>query len=180
MAAVTLDRSSCQLIFLSHCSFSDYSCALQKDILLQGRLYLSENWLCFYSNIFRWETTVSHTHRHTHTPDVAWLMSHLPWDKKSPSCHCLQTVVDLELWMKVKWTSWNQARLSLLLHRSQSCWKTWPQWRRRRLPNSSQTPSRSAPTLRRFVTLPFASLQSQMLNRGEIPLPKFSSTFSNL
>jgi len=36
----------------------DYSCALQKDILLQGRLYLSENWLCFYSNIFRWETTV--------------------------------------------------------------------------------------------------------------------------
>uniref|UniRef100_A0A3Q4HXL4 GRAM domain containing 1A n=1 Tax=Neolamprologus brichardi TaxID=32507 RepID=A0A3Q4HXL4_NEOBR len=34
-----------------------YSCALQKDILLQGRLYLSENWLCFYSNIFRWETT---------------------------------------------------------------------------------------------------------------------------
>ncbi|XP_054830413.1 protein Aster-C [Eublepharis macularius] len=37
----------------------DYACALQKDILLQGRLYLSENWLCFYSNIFRWETTIS-------------------------------------------------------------------------------------------------------------------------
>uniref|UniRef100_A0A8D2IXH5 GRAM domain containing 1A n=1 Tax=Varanus komodoensis TaxID=61221 RepID=A0A8D2IXH5_VARKO len=37
----------------------DYSCALQRDILLQGRLYLSENWICFYSNIFRWETTVS-------------------------------------------------------------------------------------------------------------------------
>uniref|UniRef100_A0A3Q2Q0Y5 GRAM domain containing 1A n=1 Tax=Fundulus heteroclitus TaxID=8078 RepID=A0A3Q2Q0Y5_FUNHE len=36
-----------------------YSCALQKDILLQGRLYLSENWLCFYSNIFRWETTIT-------------------------------------------------------------------------------------------------------------------------
>ncbi|XP_074075044.1 protein Aster-A isoform X6 [Macrotis lagotis] len=36
----------------------DYSCALQRDILLQGRLYLSENWICFYSNIFRWETTV--------------------------------------------------------------------------------------------------------------------------
>uniref|UniRef100_A0A8C4R8S2 GRAM domain containing 1Bb n=1 Tax=Eptatretus burgeri TaxID=7764 RepID=A0A8C4R8S2_EPTBU len=34
----------------------DYSCALQRDILLQGRLYVSENWLCFYSNIFRWET----------------------------------------------------------------------------------------------------------------------------
>ncbi|XP_076799089.1 protein Aster-C isoform X1 [Arvicanthis niloticus] len=38
---------------------ADYACALQKDILLQGRLYLSENWLCFYSNIFRWETTIS-------------------------------------------------------------------------------------------------------------------------
>eukprot|EP00066_Takifugu_rubripes_P027250 XP_011616516.1 PREDICTED: GRAM domain-containing protein 1A isoform X3 [Takifugu rubripes] len=37
----------------------DYSCALQKDILLQGRIYLSENWLCFYSNIFRWETTIT-------------------------------------------------------------------------------------------------------------------------
>ncbi|KAM9299187.1 protein Aster-A [Gastrophryne carolinensis] len=37
----------------------DYSCALQKDILLQGRLYLSENWICFYSNIFRWETTIT-------------------------------------------------------------------------------------------------------------------------
>ncbi|KAM6900467.1 protein Aster-C [Xenentodon cancila] len=31
----------------------DYLCALQRDILLQGRLYLSENWLCFYSNVFR-------------------------------------------------------------------------------------------------------------------------------
>ncbi|XP_058865108.1 protein Aster-A-like isoform X2 [Acipenser ruthenus] len=37
----------------------DYSCALQKDILLQGRLYLSENWICFHSNIFRWETTIT-------------------------------------------------------------------------------------------------------------------------
>ncbi|KAJ8010741.1 hypothetical protein DPEC_G00078310 [Dallia pectoralis] len=31
----------------------DYPCALQSDILLQGRLYLTENWLCFYSNVFR-------------------------------------------------------------------------------------------------------------------------------
>ncbi|XP_063798311.1 protein Aster-A isoform X2 [Pseudophryne corroboree] len=37
----------------------DYSCALQKDILLQGRLYLSENWICFHSNIFRWETMIT-------------------------------------------------------------------------------------------------------------------------
>eukprot|EP00062_Callorhinchus_milii_P007489 gi/632949242/ref/XP_007890037.1/ PREDICTED: GRAM domain-containing protein 1C [Callorhinchus milii] len=37
----------------------DYACALQKDILCQGRLYLSENWLCFHSNIFRWETSIT-------------------------------------------------------------------------------------------------------------------------
>ncbi|XP_056595023.1 protein Aster-C [Triplophysa dalaica] len=32
---------------------ADYTCAVQKDILLQGRLYLTENWLCFYSMVFR-------------------------------------------------------------------------------------------------------------------------------
>ncbi|KAL2085142.1 hypothetical protein ACEWY4_018462 [Coilia grayii] len=32
---------------------TDYTCALQRDILLQGRLYLSENLVCFYSNVFR-------------------------------------------------------------------------------------------------------------------------------
>nr|XP_057915963.1 protein Aster-C isoform X2 [Doryrhamphus excisus] len=30
----------------------DYPCALHRDILLQGRLYLTDNWLCFYS-VFR-------------------------------------------------------------------------------------------------------------------------------
>jgi len=37
----------------------DYSCALQKDILVHGRLYASQHYLCFYANIFRWETLVS-------------------------------------------------------------------------------------------------------------------------
>ncbi|XP_051969908.1 protein Aster-C-like isoform X1 [Xyrauchen texanus] len=32
---------------------ADYTCALQKDILLQGRIYLTENFLCFYSHVFR-------------------------------------------------------------------------------------------------------------------------------
>ncbi|KAH0623292.1 hypothetical protein JD844_031446 [Phrynosoma platyrhinos] len=45
--------------FSSRPSWDDYSCALQRDILLQGRLYLSENWICFYSNIFRWETLLT-------------------------------------------------------------------------------------------------------------------------
>ncbi|KAJ8417952.1 hypothetical protein AAFF_G00227950 [Aldrovandia affinis] len=29
-----------------------YSCAFLRDILLQGRLYISRNWLCFYANLF--------------------------------------------------------------------------------------------------------------------------------
>ncbi|XP_051738458.1 protein Aster-C isoform X1 [Ctenopharyngodon idella] len=32
---------------------ADYTCALQKDILLQGRIYITGNCLCFYSHVFR-------------------------------------------------------------------------------------------------------------------------------
>ncbi|ODV96557.1 hypothetical protein PACTADRAFT_32060 [Pachysolen tannophilus NRRL Y-2460] len=32
----------------------DYSCALQREILVQGRIYLSENHICFNSNILGW------------------------------------------------------------------------------------------------------------------------------
>ena len=38
---------------------SEYSCAMQKDILIHGRLYATVNYLCFYANIFRWETSVA-------------------------------------------------------------------------------------------------------------------------
>lgn len=36
----------------------DYSCALQREILVHGRLYVSQNYVCFYANIFSWETLV--------------------------------------------------------------------------------------------------------------------------
>ncbi|KAL9617525.1 MAG: hypothetical protein Q9160_007683 [Pyrenula sp. 1 TL-2023] len=36
----------------------DYSCALQRDILLAGRLYISEGHICFSSNILGWVTTL--------------------------------------------------------------------------------------------------------------------------
>ncbi|KAJ9639537.1 hypothetical protein H2199_006572 [Coniosporium tulheliwenetii] len=36
----------------------DYSAALQRDILLQGRLYVSEGHICFSSNILGWVTNV--------------------------------------------------------------------------------------------------------------------------
>ena len=38
---------------------ADFSCALQKEILIQGRLYLSLNYLSFHANIFGWETVLS-------------------------------------------------------------------------------------------------------------------------
>ncbi|KAJ8970115.1 hypothetical protein NQ317_000569 [Molorchus minor] len=37
----------------------DYSCAVQKEILVQGRLYVTQNYLCFHANIFGWETNLT-------------------------------------------------------------------------------------------------------------------------
>ncbi|KAJ7834972.1 hypothetical protein B0H14DRAFT_2363648 [Mycena olivaceomarginata] len=37
----------------------DYSCAMQKEILIHGRIYVSENHLCFHANIFTWITNLS-------------------------------------------------------------------------------------------------------------------------
>ncbi|KAI9438443.1 hypothetical protein BJY52DRAFT_548926 [Lactarius psammicola] len=34
----------------------DYGCALQREILVQGRIYISENHICFHANIFGWVT----------------------------------------------------------------------------------------------------------------------------
>ncbi|KAI8064409.1 hypothetical protein BC940DRAFT_260124 [Gongronella butleri] len=36
----------------------DFGCALHKEILVQGRLYISENYLCFNANIFGWVTNL--------------------------------------------------------------------------------------------------------------------------
>ncbi|KAG5519101.1 hypothetical protein PMAC_002188 [Pneumocystis sp. 'macacae'] len=36
----------------------DYASALQKDILLHGRMYISETYICFNSNIFGWITNL--------------------------------------------------------------------------------------------------------------------------
>ncbi|RHZ86796.1 hypothetical protein Glove_46g177 [Diversispora epigaea] len=37
---------------------NDYGCALQKEILVQGRLYVSTNYVCFNANIFGWVTNL--------------------------------------------------------------------------------------------------------------------------
>ena len=36
----------------------DYSCAVQKEILVHGRMYVTQEHLCFHSNIFGFETSV--------------------------------------------------------------------------------------------------------------------------
>ncbi|CAO3577431.1 unnamed protein product [Absidia cylindrospora] len=40
------------------CLLEIYKCALHRDILLQGHLYLSENYVCFHANIFGWITNL--------------------------------------------------------------------------------------------------------------------------
>ncbi|XP_029702325.1 GRAM domain-containing protein 2A isoform X3 [Takifugu rubripes] len=57
-SAQTVSKYNSQFHKLFQCVPKDellmkvYSCALLRDILLQGRLYISRNWLCFYANLF--------------------------------------------------------------------------------------------------------------------------------
>lgn len=37
---------------------SGYTCALQKDILYQGRMFVSAHWICFHSKVFGKDTKV--------------------------------------------------------------------------------------------------------------------------
>ena len=37
----------------------DYSCALQKDILVHGRLFVSQNRICFHAKIMGWVTQLA-------------------------------------------------------------------------------------------------------------------------
>ncbi|KAK1884612.1 GRAM domain containing protein 2B [Dissostichus eleginoides] len=36
-----------------------YTCALQKDILYQGKMFVSDNWICFHSKVFGRDTKIS-------------------------------------------------------------------------------------------------------------------------
>ncbi|XP_029024231.1 GRAM domain-containing protein 2B-like isoform X2 [Betta splendens] len=36
-----------------------YTCALQKDILYQGKMFISDNWICFQSKVFGRDTKIS-------------------------------------------------------------------------------------------------------------------------
>lgn len=41
-----------QLDNMAYVTFLDFTCALQKEILYQGKLFISENWICFFSKVF--------------------------------------------------------------------------------------------------------------------------------
>ena len=40
------------------CVPTGYTCALQKDILYQGKMFVSDNWICFHSKVFGRDTKV--------------------------------------------------------------------------------------------------------------------------
>lgn len=44
------------------------SCALQRDLLLQGRLYISPNWLCFHASLFGKDIKVVISGKGCHSP----------------------------------------------------------------------------------------------------------------
>ncbi|ORX98240.1 hypothetical protein K493DRAFT_313735 [Basidiobolus meristosporus CBS 931.73] len=43
---------------LNEILIEDYSCAIQKDILVHGRMYITEDYVCFYANIFGFVTNI--------------------------------------------------------------------------------------------------------------------------
>ncbi|KAK9768438.1 hypothetical protein K7432_000917 [Basidiobolus ranarum] len=43
---------------ISEILIQDYSCAIQKDILIHGRMYVTENYICFYASIFGFVSSI--------------------------------------------------------------------------------------------------------------------------
>ncbi|XP_040012017.1 GRAM domain-containing protein 2B isoform X2 [Xiphias gladius] len=56
-------RQSVLQLPLSHLTLftwlSGYTCALQKDILYQGRMFVSDHWICFHSKVFGKDTKIA-------------------------------------------------------------------------------------------------------------------------
>lgn len=38
---------------------TDFTCAFQRDVLVHGRMYISQNYVCFHATVFGWVTVVS-------------------------------------------------------------------------------------------------------------------------
>lgn len=55
------------------CFRTGYTCALQKDILYQGKMFISDNWICFHSKVFGRDTKVRYCK--CYEVHVLWLKS---------------------------------------------------------------------------------------------------------
>lgn len=51
--------SNCKVLLVP----TGYTCALQKDILYQGKMFVSDNWICFHSKVFGKDTKVRYYNR---------------------------------------------------------------------------------------------------------------------
>ncbi|KPP77844.1 hypothetical protein Z043_102712 [Scleropages formosus] len=52
-----MENATCMFYVMSFST--GYTCALQKDILYQGKLFVSDNWICFYSKVFGKDTKIA-------------------------------------------------------------------------------------------------------------------------
>ncbi|XP_054989266.1 GRAM domain-containing protein 2A isoform X3 [Sorex araneus] len=90
------------------------SCALQRDLLLQGRLYISSNWLCFHASLFGKDIKyvfVSLLSRDSVFDMLRRICTHLqPSSKKSlsvrefpeePECASLEVLIPEMKWRRV-------------------------------------------------------------------------------
>ena len=51
-----MEKVTSPLLYTLFNLFVDYGCVLQRETLIQGHLYISENHICFHANIFGWIT----------------------------------------------------------------------------------------------------------------------------
>lgn len=54
--SVEFNKLFCDTIPKNERLIADYACALHREILIQGRVYISVNYIAFYSNLFGWIT----------------------------------------------------------------------------------------------------------------------------
>lgn len=53
-----MKRRSKDISLIKMCVPTGYTCALQRDILYQGKMFVSDNWICFHSKVFGKDTKV--------------------------------------------------------------------------------------------------------------------------
>lgn len=85
-----------------------YTCALQRDILYQGKMFVSENWICFHSKVFGRDTKVGSP------PQLRLRSGPVP----VVTCRCLRITR-----FPSPWTLWPSLKKPKL-----RCWCPTPSW----------------------------------------------------